>query len=234
GILCDKSSCVDSSTPPSEGHEDYGFGYDYGDVAIGSVFIPYDSSDTMSSEPSDEHQELIQLVDKSSLEHPISVLTRMIGTMSHLGSEIFRDALLKRMTHATYQRYRLGMKADRKHLGLSTVELPSLQLLRRIRRDVIQSHRLCSFASSSGSVVEFYWMTPLSSLHYLLFCHLNEFVHFTPLESPPTSSTLDGHPCFFGKYHRALKTYCGSNLTEKRMFDDVIREEWASFRADKP
>ncbi|GKT32763.1 hypothetical protein ADUPG1_002340, partial [Aduncisulcus paluster] len=85
GILCDKSSCVDSSTPPSEGHEDYCFGYDYGDVAIGSVFIPYDSSDTMSSDPSDEHQELIQLVDKSSLEHPISVLTRMIGTMSHLG-----------------------------------------------------------------------------------------------------------------------------------------------------
>ncbi|GKT25066.1 hypothetical protein ADUPG1_012921 [Aduncisulcus paluster] len=80
GILCDKSSCVDSSTPPSggnipEGYEDYGFGYDYGD-------------------PSDEHQELIQLVDKSSLEHPISVLTRMIGTMSHLGCEIFRDALL--------------------------------------------------------------------------------------------------------------------------------------------
>ncbi|GKT28412.1 hypothetical protein ADUPG1_000633 [Aduncisulcus paluster] len=29
-------------------------------------------------------------------------------------------------------------------------------------------------------------------------------------------------------------TYCGSNLTEKRVFDDVIREEWASVRADKP
>ncbi|GKT22801.1 hypothetical protein ADUPG1_012227, partial [Aduncisulcus paluster] len=140
----------------------------------------------------DDYLPMSELVEDEALVSPLILLERMLQGLSNLSREIVIDALLKRITHKTYQRYRMAQIRD-----VSQPDLPSLKIIRQLRSKVVRTHRLCQYQcprsrfdrdeSSITRCESFRWMSPLSSIPQYLM-KLDTFEHFSPHLSVPTIS----------------------------------------------
>ncbi|GKT28030.1 hypothetical protein ADUPG1_000370, partial [Aduncisulcus paluster] len=163
----------------------------------------------------DDYLPMSELVEDEALVSPLILLERMLQGLSNLSREIVIDALLKRITHKTYQRYRMAQIRD-----VSQPDLPSLKIIRQLRSKVVRTHRLCQYQcprsrfdrdeSSITRSESFRWMSPLSSIPQYLM-KLDTFEHFSPHLSVPTIS--DG-PIVGSKYSHALHAICPGHTAQ--------------------